>query len=73
MKACRRCLVAGFFVEPEAVFAHGKSAEVLLIGQAPGVTEVEAQRPFNAGSGTACSNGWGKLVGTKMSSGRGIT
>ncbi len=51
MKACRRCLVAGFFVEPEAVFAHGKAAEVLLIGQAPGVTEVEAQRPFNAGSG----------------------
>lgn len=51
MKACRLCLTAGFFVQPPAVFAHSELAEVLLIGQAPGVTEVEAQRPFNAGSG----------------------
>ena len=27
------------------------SAEVMLIGQAPGITEVQVKRPFNAGSG----------------------
>ncbi len=51
MKACRRCLAAGFAVEPEAVFSSGVSPQVMLIGQAPGVTEVVAQRPFNASSG----------------------
>ena len=51
MKACRRCLRAGFYIEPEAVFSSGESPEVMLIGQAPGVTEVVAQRPFNASSG----------------------
>ena len=51
MKACRRCLTAGFYIEPEAVFSSGASPEVMLIGQAPGVTEVVAQRPFNASSG----------------------
>ena len=51
MKACRRCLTAGFYIEPEAVFSSGVTPEVMLIGQAPGVTEVVAQRPFNASSG----------------------
>lgn len=51
MKACRLCLEAGFYIEPEAVFSAGSSPEVMLIGQAPGVTEVVAQRPFNASSG----------------------
>lgn len=51
MRACRRCLEAGFDIVPGAVFRGGPAADVLLIGQAPGVTEVEAKRPFNAGSG----------------------
>ncbi len=52
MRACRRCLEAGHAITPGAVFRGGPGASVLLIGQAPGVTEVEAKRPFNAGSGT---------------------
>lgn len=51
MHACRRCLDAGHQIEPGAVFRGGSGAQVLLIGQAPGVTEVVAKRPFNASSG----------------------
>ena len=52
MRACRLCLAAGHAIVPGAVFRGSAGAEVMLIGQAPGVTEVEAKRPFNAGSGT---------------------
>ncbi|MEJ2746388.1 MAG: uracil-DNA glycosylase family protein [Anaerolineae bacterium] len=52
MRSCRRCLEAGHAITPGAVFSGSSGAKVLLIGQAPGVTEVEAKRPFNAGSGT---------------------
>ena len=51
MRACRLCLEAGHAIVPGAVFRGGPGAQVLLIGQAPGVTEVEAKRPFNASSG----------------------
>lgn len=51
MRACRRCLDAGHAITPGAIFRGGPGARVMLIGQAPGTTEVTAQRPFNAGSG----------------------
>lgn len=51
MRACRRCLEAGFSITPGAIFSGSASARVMIVGQAPGVTEVEAQRPFNASSG----------------------
>lgn len=51
MRACQRCLEAGYEITPGAVFTGGNQARVMVIGQAPGVTEVEAKRPFNAGSG----------------------
>lgn len=51
MRACRRCLEAGFAITPGAVFSGPVTARVMLIGQAPGATEVTARRPFNAGSG----------------------
>lgn len=51
LRACRRCLEAGHAITPGAIFSHPPSADVMLIGQAPGITEVEARRPFNAGSG----------------------
>jgi len=51
MRACRRCLEAGYEITPGAVFTGGNQARAMVIGQAPGVTEVEAKRPFNAGSG----------------------
>jgi uracil-DNA glycosylase len=51
MRACRACLDAGHSIEPPAVSAGSVSAQIMSIGQAPGITEVEAKRPFNAGSG----------------------
>lgn len=51
MRACRRCLEAGHAITTGAIFRGTAAAQVMLIGQAPGITEVEAQRPFNAGSG----------------------
>jgi uracil-DNA glycosylase len=52
MRACRLCLQAGHFIEPEAVTQGALTARMMTIGQAPGITEVVARRPFNAGSGT---------------------
>jgi uracil-DNA glycosylase len=52
MRACRACLAAGYFVQPPAVTKGRLGARIMTIGQAPGVTEVKAGRPFNAGSGT---------------------
>jgi uracil-DNA glycosylase len=51
LRACRLCLEAGYTIAPGAIFSHPPAARVMLVGQAPGITEVEAQRPFNAGSG----------------------
>ena len=51
LRACRLCLHSGFAITPGAIFSHPPASEVMLIGQAPGITEVEAKRPFNAGSG----------------------
>lgn len=47
MADCRLCeeVVHG------AVRSGGSSAEILLIGQAPGITEVDARRPFNHTAG----------------------
>ncbi|MFC1996367.1 uracil-DNA glycosylase family protein [Chloroflexota bacterium] len=51
MRACRLCVDADYDVTPPAVVAGSPGAKIMTIGQAPGVTEVEAGRPFNAGSG----------------------
>jgi len=51
MRACRLCLDRGYEIQPPAIFSGVYGARIMLIGQAPGVTEVEADRPFNAGSG----------------------
>ena len=51
MRACRRCQAAGFSIAPKAIFCGGVSARVMIVGQAPGATEVVAGRPFNASSG----------------------
>ena len=51
MRACQVCYTAGYQIVPGAVFSGVATADVMLIGQAPGVTEVEAKRPFNASSG----------------------
>ena len=51
MRACRRCLEAGYPIAPGAVCSGPASASVMVVGQAPGVTETEAGRPFNGPSG----------------------
>ncbi|MFL7840149.1 MAG: uracil-DNA glycosylase family protein [Candidatus Promineifilaceae bacterium] len=51
LRDCILCLNAGFAITTGAVFSHPPASDVMLIGQAPGITEVEAKRPFNAGSG----------------------
>ena len=51
MHSCRLCVDADFDVTPPAVVAGSPGAKIMTIGQAPGITEVEAGRPFNAGSG----------------------
>ncbi len=48
---CRACLDAGYWVYPRPIYSGHVDARIMIIGQAPGVTEVEAGRPFNAGSG----------------------
>lgn len=52
MRTCRLCLEQGYEIQPPAIFSGKYGARIMLIGQAPGVTEVEADRPFNAGSGS---------------------
>ena len=51
MKACCKCLEAGYEIVPGAVFSGPMPAPLMLVGQAPGVTEAETKRPFNASSG----------------------
>jgi uracil-DNA glycosylase family 4 len=52
MWACRKCLDHGYLITPGAVFSGPASARVMIIGQAPGVTEAQVKRPFNGTSGT---------------------
>jgi uracil-DNA glycosylase len=51
MRTCRRCLQAGYSIVPGAVFSGPAPAPVMLVGQAPGVTEAQVKRPFNASAG----------------------
>ena len=52
MRTCRLCLEAGYEIYPHAVAAGHHQARIITVGQAPGITEKEVGRPFNAGSGT---------------------
>ena len=51
MRNCRLCIDEGHDVIPKAIFTGNFGAKIMTVGQAPGITEVEAERPFNAGSG----------------------
>ena len=51
MRACRRCLEAGYPMTPGAVFSGPATASLMLVGQAPGITEAQVKRPFNASAG----------------------
>ena len=52
LQGCRLCLDAGYDIFPRAIYSGPVSARLMVLGQAPGITEKEAGRPFNAGSGT---------------------
>ncbi len=52
LAACRKCLEAGYPIHPPPIFSGNSQARVMIIGQAPGYTEMENQRPFNFTSGT---------------------
>jgi len=52
MRLCRSCIEEGYSITPPAIFSGISTARIMIIGQAPGITEVEARRPFNAGSGS---------------------
>lgn len=52
MDQCRLCLEAGHDIYPRAIYAGSEKARIMIVGQAPGITEKEAGRPFNAGSGS---------------------
>lgn len=51
LRRCRRCIEEGYWIQEGPVFSGGAGAQVMLIGQAPGITEGNVKRPFNAGSG----------------------
>jgi uracil-DNA glycosylase len=51
MRACRWCIEEGYPTHPGAVFSGPVTARVMIVGQAPGVTEIQAGRPFNGSSG----------------------
>jgi uracil-DNA glycosylase family 4 len=49
--ACRRCEVAGFIPRALPVVAGRPGNRMMLIGQAPGITEQENRRPFAGRAG----------------------
>ena len=51
IRSCRKCLDAGHAITPGGIYSGGFGARIMIVGQAPGVTEVVALRPFNASAG----------------------
>jgi len=51
IRACRKCLEAGYPITPGGVFSGRAGARIMIVGQAPGLTEIQVLRPFNASSG----------------------
>ena len=50
-RACRRCVAAGYLDEAHPVFRGLPGQRILLVGQAPGPVEVDAERPFAGRAG----------------------
>lgn len=48
---CRRCAEAGYHIEGHPIFSGPQSARLMLIGQAPGLVEVELGYPFGGDAG----------------------
>lgn len=46
LRLCRKCLEHGHHVESLPVFSGPPAARLMLIGQAPGITESQSRQPF---------------------------
>jgi uracil-DNA glycosylase family 4 len=64
MRACRRCVEAGYLVHADSVagFRGRATDRILLIGQAPGRVSVERGMPFS-GPGGRVLEGWMRRAG----------
>jgi uracil-DNA glycosylase len=51
IRRCRACARAGHPIASRPVFSGGKTARVMLIGQAPGATEAQTRLPFSGDAG----------------------
>ncbi|HEY4688424.1 MAG TPA: uracil-DNA glycosylase family protein [Anaerolineae bacterium] len=51
IRSCHKCLDAGYPIVPGGVFSGKVGARIMIVGQAPGVTEIQVLRPFNASAG----------------------
>lgn len=55
MRECRKCLVKlkEYNIEPRPIFSGGVGFPIILIGQAPGITEYERNAPFQGDAGSS--------------------
>lgn len=51
LRVCHRCLDAGYPITPGAISSGPATAQIMLVGQAPGITEPAAGRPFHGSAG----------------------
>jgi len=51
LRLCRRCLEAGHQIESLPIFSGPPTARLMLVGQAPGVTEAQSKMPFGGDAG----------------------
>jgi uracil-DNA glycosylase family 4 len=65
LRQCRRCADAGHHIESRPVFSGPADARVLLIGQAPGINDVEALKPFDGDAGKRLFKWMGRVGWTE--------
>ena len=51
LSTCRLCVEGGYQIESMSVFSGRQTDRVMLVGQAPGVEEIESRRPFSGDAG----------------------
>ena len=59
-RACHRCVDAGYLKRAHPVFSGHAGQRILLVGQAPGQFEVDANRPFAARAGRQLTRWMGR-------------
>ena len=51
LSTCRLCIEGGYQIESMSVFSGQQANRMMLVGQAPGVEEIESRRPFSGDAG----------------------